>query len=54
MCHQNTFICIVCLSVKSGSVLDNVASNGGLIEQLEIIRKEAFVALLQVLLRHFF
>ena len=44
MCLQNTLTCIVCLSVDPGSVLDYVASGGGLIEQLERIWKEAFVA----------
>jgi len=41
---QNTLTCIVCLSVDPGSVLDYMASGGGLIEQLERIWKEAFVA----------
>jgi hypothetical protein len=44
VCLQNTSTCIDCLSVDSSSVLGDVASNGGLIEQLERIWKEAFVA----------
>jgi len=35
---------IVCLSVDPGSVLDYVASSGGLIEQLKRIWKEALLA----------
>lgn len=44
MCLQNTLTCIFCLSVDPFSVLDYVASSGGLIEQLERIWKEAFLA----------
>jgi hypothetical protein len=44
MCLQNVLTSIVCLSVDPGSVLDCVASSGGLIEQLKRIWKEALVA----------
>jgi len=44
MCLQNILTSIVSLSVDPGSVLDYVASSGGLIEQLKRIWKEALVA----------